>query len=1322
MDQQGQVNEAVREYKAAENKRQTYIPALMGQLLIYKRHSDEKGAEQTERKLADKRYEEDLSSWSQAAAIACACGDLHKAREICLRFPSASALEHSDDYTNFATIRSWVDFLSGRTAWLEKCGSTFQKVLDFDTGSKIDINAALGKVAYYERKFNFVPAQELLTKIIVAYPTFTPALTVKARLLMSAEDWEQALETTQRILAKEKHNVEAISLEVLHALVKDSHYAVASARLKALYEATEMREPRNASLLFSFARAFSRLSGENVELLTSTSKFAEQACILDPKNGDYVSEVGYQQMYRGDFEGAITTFKKASEMAGSLAPLIGTASCEISLGRLENAAKQLEYCNQLQPVKERNAELSLLNAKIAWRLYSNQKKALDFLDEAADAIRQDISTPCGNSLDFYVKLNVPIMIAIAKEYMVHGRSEPPDMAYRGEDIIAEKCSPHLELITRYVPGCSAAQLLLSQLQFVAGNLPAAQSLIKNCLRQEHPLPEAYLLSAQICQYMGDVKVAAGALEQVLTLDFELKDQPYYNLLHGIVLSMTNRPQPALEAFRLAFKIVNNPQRVTEKGRPITPLTVNQHLTLYLQTAQVHLKLRDADEARKTLTEASNLFKNTAQCGRVTIAQAMLLARTDVEGSIEILRQITPTSEHYIAARTQMAGLYLTQRHNYVKYAECFEEMTRDLPTAQSFVQLAEAYTTIQEPEKAILAYEKAKALAPNNSDLLVRIGRAMVATHKYQEAVNYYTDALGGDESLFNVRADLAMLLWRLGHIKKALDVLHAAPVYTKEPDAEEDIKISIERVNCMLIIYKIYHEQKRKTNEIEALQKARTYQFHVLETKLRSETRETTLQQKSIMSTICTEMGKHYEGENNEDKARECFSEALKFDDSHEEAMVAMARILVRADDVDQCESLCGNILRMNPNCEEAVVILADLMVRKERADEAEHHFEQLMEKKRDNYAALSQYIVLMNRAGRIQDAKSWLDRASENVSQDHVDPGLDYARGLYELYSNNKAAALKYFNAARVLTDNPWSPKAIQKMIEIYLVPTVDDIWVSGGGGWNVASRNRSSAEALLLHLPLDNTRKILEAYCLMAQKTPASAEKAIEMCLEVIHDHSLDGQEETPAPAEAETEKTSVDDKDEEDEDDVLLQDVGISKSGGKATLASALEAKTVFVPAFLPLAIGMYLSDKKTMAKKVLQRIFEAPRDPRNEQCYERALLLSAHMSFEEKEYDAAAETLKQVISCNKGCGSAWCSLGTIFELQQNHKEASEAYQKAWKLVNESDPGTGYKLAFNYLKVGDCVKAIDVCRTVLAQYNTYPQIEEEVMAVAYSMLRP
>ena len=45
-------------------------------------------------------------------------------------------------------------------------------------------------------------ALEHINQVIVLHPWFTPALTEKARVLVHAGEWEQAMESAQRIISQ----------------------------------------------------------------------------------------------------------------------------------------------------------------------------------------------------------------------------------------------------------------------------------------------------------------------------------------------------------------------------------------------------------------------------------------------------------------------------------------------------------------------------------------------------------------------------------------------------------------------------------------------------------------------------------------------------------------------------------------------------------------------------------------------------------------------------------------------------------------------------------------------------------------------------------------------------------------------------------------------------------------------------------------------------------------------------------------------------------------------------------------------------------------
>lgn len=62
-----------------------------------------------------------------------------------------------------------------------------------------------------------------------------------------------------------------------------------------------------------------------------------------------------------------------------------------------------------------------------------------------------------------------------------------------------------------------------------------------------------------------------------------------------------------------------------------------------------------------------------------------------------------------------------------------------------------------------------------------------------------------------------------------------------------------------------------------------------------------------------------------------------------------------------------------------------------------------------------------------------------------------------------------------------------------------------------------------------------------------------------------------------------------------------------------------------------------------------------------------------------------------------------------------------YEKAWEFDCESSAPVGYKLAFNYLKAKEFIKAIDVCYKVLAKYPKYPKIRSDILERAQYFLR-
>ena len=75
---------------------------------------------------------------------------------------------------------------------------------------------------------------------------------------------------------------------------------------------------------------------------------------------------------------------------------------------------------------------------------------------------------------------------------------------------------------------------------------------------------------------------------------------------------------------------------------------------------------------------------------------------------------------------------------------------------------------MQEPEKAIAAFEQALHKSPNDAALASRIGQVLVTTHEYAKAIEYYSDAVQTDPSKTPLRYELADLYFNLKKYDRA--------------------------------------------------------------------------------------------------------------------------------------------------------------------------------------------------------------------------------------------------------------------------------------------------------------------------------------------------------------------------------------------------------------------------------------------------------------------------------------------------------------------------------------------------------------------------
>jgi tetratricopeptide repeat protein 21B len=162
-------------------------------------------------------------------------------------------------------------------------------------------------------------------------------------------------------------------------------------------------------------------------------------------------------------------------------------------------------------------------------------------------------------------------------------------------------------------------------------------------------------------------------------------------------------------------------------------------------------------------------------------------------------------------------------------------------------------------------------------------------------------------------------------------------------------------------------------------------------------------------------------------------------------------------------------------------------------------------------------------------------------------------------------------------------------------------------------------------------------------------------------------------------------------------------------------------TDFPAALMALAAAHMVLGQQPKARNLAKRVLKLPFDADAVDEWVAAHLLLADIHIEAGKYDQASEELKGALELDASCARAHEYLGAIAEKEVRYAEAAECYERAWRQESEMSAPVAYKLAFNYLKAGRYVAAIDVCHRILAQFPEYGKIRSEVLDKARAMLR-
>uniref|UniRef100_A0A8C3RQ45 Tetratricopeptide repeat domain 21B n=1 Tax=Chelydra serpentina TaxID=8475 RepID=A0A8C3RQ45_CHESE len=1261
MMMEGHVKEAIRELESIKNKQEVSLCTMMALIYAHKKSSnpDRDAILELDAKMKEQRKTAGQQALYFAGLFLWHLGRQDKAREYVDRM-----IKVSNGNKEGLILKAWLDLTCGKEAYIKKA------VKYFDEGMQDgnDPFALLGKAQYFEVRQNYSGALETVNQIIANFPDFLPAFIKKMKLQLALQDWEQAVETAQRLLQKDTLNLEAIRMEALHFLCREGNIPEVSLCV-ALLLSIKLFESLNHSVI-------EFICGRNQLILQQTQILVERAFDLASHDSEIATELGYQMILQGKVKEALKWYKTAMVLdETSVSALTGIIRCQIIEGQLEDADQQLEFLNEIQQSIGKSGELSFLRAVLAMKKHQRQEEVIHLLNDVLDTHFSSLhGLPLG--VQYFEKLNPDFLLEIVREYLNFCPTQPANPGQPPSPLL-KHCASVLETVVKTVPGLLHAVFLIAKVKYLSGDIEASHSVLQHCLEQNPSYPDAHLLMAQVHLSQNSFKLCSQSLELCLSYNFEVREHPLYHLIKAQTQKKMGEISEAIKTLQMAMSLpgMRGAVAFSKSKAKRNEIDASDRVSIFLELVEAHRLNGEQHEAAKVLQDAINEFTGTPEELRVVIANADLaLAQGDIEQALTMLRNITSEQPYFVQAKEKMADIYLQYRKEKKLYASCYRDLVDKLPSSHTFLLLGDAYMNIQEPEEAIEVYEQALKKNPRDGTLASKIGKALIKTHNYSKAISYYEAALkNGQQKILCY--DLAELLLKLRQYEKAEKVLQQA----LDHEPVNELSSLMEDGRYQVLLAKIYSKMEKTDEAIVSLQQARELQARVLK-RVQIEQLDAVPAQKQLVAEICAEIAKHCTAQRNYEKAIKFYKEAVIHCETDNKVMLELARLYLAQDDTDACQHQCALLLKNDQDNEAATMMMADLMFRKQDYEQAVFHFQQLLERKPDNYATLSRLIDLLRRAGKLEEVPRFLIMAEKHSSRAKLEPGFHYCKGLYLWYTGEPNDALRHFNRARKDTD--WGQNAVYNMIEICLNP--DNETVGGevfenldGDISNSTEKQESvqlavrTAEKLLKELKPQTIQghiqlRIMENYCLMATKQKSNVEQALNTFTEVV-----------------------VAEKDH--------------------------------IPALLGMATAYMILKQTPRARNQLKRISKMNWNPIDAEEFEKSWLLLADIYIQSAKYDMAGELLKRCLRHNRSCCKAYEYMGYIMEKEQAYKDASVNYEMAWKYGNQTNPTIGYKLAFNYLKGKRYVEAIDICHKVLKAHPNYPKIRKEILDKARASLR-
>lgn len=640
----------IRELNPIQTDKELGMGAILGLIYAHKRCLvvDREALQSFDSRLKEERKQLSTQSAYYAGIFLLLSGKIEKAKEY-----AEKSLKLMRNSTDAMVLKGWTELLLST-----KVGAStldlFNKVLV--NGKHFD--ASLGQTRYHQLNSDFEAAISVLNHLSIRYPELNVPLMEKMKTQLASWNWDHCIETSVRILNLEPTNVEALRVKILALICRDGNYEAGVKQLHNLYGALCKVEPTNSELFLSVGQLFSRVCGRHPAVLECTAMFIDKASQMSSSDADYLTEMGYHAILMGRHKEATKYFRAATKLDdSSILALCGLTMCQLAeSGVTDQVLQQIEFLNEIQG-SSKNPLLLFMSAKT---VQGDADKAIAMLIEVCEVQFKNLKTmPYG--VEYLRNFDPDFLLQISDELMQYSPIQSTIIV--GQVISKETLHISLkhslnilEAVVKACPGLVQAVYRLAKVEFLCGEISDAAETLQRILQDLDPTyTDAHLLIAQIHIQQEHYQRAAQSLEVSLSHDFDVRDNPMYHLLNGIIKKSQQQYDEAIKCFQSAMNICG----LSEKWSPLKArakensktLTLADKVTLYLQMIDVYILTDQSTDAGQLMEMALTEFENTPEEGRVIIANAdLVLQHGNLSKVIQLLQNIQPGQPYYLQVK------------------------------------------------------------------------------------------------------------------------------------------------------------------------------------------------------------------------------------------------------------------------------------------------------------------------------------------------------------------------------------------------------------------------------------------------------------------------------------------------------------------------------------------------------------------------------------------------------------------------------------------------------------------------------------------------